>query len=154
MTFMLHSISPVDGRYADKTSSLQPYFSEAALMRYRVSVEIDYLIAMLETGVIKTHTLTDVERSALKNVVRNFSDEDALRIKSIESKINHDVKAIEYFVKEKLDALHLDHLREWVHFGLTSQDINNTAFPLMIKAAYQEEVIPSFKSARQAIFEF
>src|SRR5690349_2430177 len=95
MTYMLHSISPIDGRYGEKTSSLHPYFSEAALMRYRVRVEIDYLIAMLETGVIKNHLLTDTEKSALKNVVSNFSDDDALRIKSIESKINHDVKAIE-----------------------------------------------------------
>ncbi len=151
---MLHSISPVDGRYADKTSSLRPYFSEAALMRYRVRVEIDYLIAMLETGIIQNHTLTEVEKSALHDVVKNFNDDDASRIKAIESKINHDVKAIEYFIKEKLDALHLEHLREWVHFGLTSQDINNTAFPLMIKAAYHEVVIPAFKSARQSIFEF
>ena len=150
---MLHSISPVDGRYGDKTAPLQSYFSEAALMRYRVRVEIDYLIALIETGIIKNHKLTDEERIALKKVVSDFSDEDALRIKAIESKINHDVKAIEYFVKEKLDGANLGHLREWVHFGLTSQDINNTAFPLMIKAAYLEVIIPEYMSARQAIFD-
>ncbi|MDQ3017720.1 MAG: lyase family protein, partial [Bacteroidota bacterium] len=151
---MLHSISPVDGRYAPKVADLESYFSEAGLMRYRVMVEVEYLIALIETGIIKTNGLSDTEKIALRNLSNEFSDADGDRIKEIESKINHDVKAIEYFIKEKLEALNLNYLREWVHFGLTSQDINNSAFPLMIRGAYLEKLIPAFQSARQAIFEF
>lgn len=151
---MLHNISPVDGRYADKTAGLQGYFSEAALIRYRVMVEIEYLIALLETGIVTNHTLTGEEKSRLRNIAGQFNDEDAQHVKAIESKINHDVKAVEYFIKEKLDAQGLQSIREWVHFGLTSQDINNTAFPLMVRNAYREKVIPAIISVRQSIFEF
>lgn len=151
---MLHNISPIDGRYAGKTQGLNPYFSESALMRYRVKIEIEYLIALVETGIIPDISLDDDVKKALRQIIHSFNDKDAESIKNIEFRINHDVKAIEYFVKEKLDELQLGHLREWVHFGLTSQDINNSAFPLMIRQAYIEELIPAIISVRQAIYEF
>lgn len=151
---MLHKISPIDGRYASQTADLGRYFSEAALMRHRVHIEIEYLIALLETGIISNTSLDMEKKHALKNIVSTFNDDDAQHIKSIESRINHDVKAIEYFVKEKLDQIELSAIREWVHFGLTSQDINNSAFPLMIRNAYREKVIPAIKSTRQSIFDF
>lgn len=150
----LHSISPIDGRYADKTAELSQYFSEAALMRQRARVEIEYLIALSETGIIAGVEFSNENKNKVREVVTSFNDEDAASIKTIESRINHDVKAIEYFVKEKLEELHLGSLREWVHFGLTSQDINNSAFPLMIREAYKAQVIPSIKSTRQAIYDF
>jgi adenylosuccinate lyase len=139
---MLHAISPIDGRYADKTSALSPYFSESALMRYRCHVEVEYLIALADTGIIPQQVLTDQQKEALRALVLEFNDADADRVKGFESVINHDVKAIEYFIKDKLNALGLDAIKEWVHFGLTSQDINNSAFPLMIKHAYAHEVLP------------
>jgi len=151
---MLHSISPIDGRYAEKTASLAKYFSEAALMRYRVHVEVEYLIAMVETRIIPGGTLDQGQKDGLRAIVASFSDADADTIKKSEAKINHDVKAIEYFVKGKLDSLGLAQYKEWVHFGLTSQDINNSAFPLMIREAYTTELIPSMKSVRQDIMEF
>ena len=136
---MLHNISPIDGRYAEKTAVLAPYFSEAALMRYRCHVEVEYLIALIETGVIQGGSLSAGEKEGLRNIVIGFSDEDAYAIKKSEAKINHDVKAIEYFIKGKLDGLGLTRYKEWVHFGLTSQDVNNSAFPLMIREAYLVE---------------
>jgi adenylosuccinate lyase len=150
---MLHSISPIDGRYEVQTHVLQPIFSEMALMKYRLHIEVEYLIALVETGIIRDHHLNHNEKTDLRTLVTGFSDSDALRIKIIESKINHDVKAIEYFIKEKLDHHKLDWLREWVHFGLTSQDINNSAFPLMIRDAYSEHVIAAIKEVRDIIFE-
>jgi adenylosuccinate lyase len=151
---MLNNISPIDGRYAGQTSELQTYFSEAALMRYRVQIEIEYFIALLETGIISGKELSHDQKSQLRSIYKNFSEEDAASVKSIESTINHDVKAIEYFIKEKLGQVNHTDLKEWVHFGLTSQDINNSAFPLMIRTAYREKVIPYFKTVRQAIFDF
>ncbi|HZV69438.1 MAG TPA: adenylosuccinate lyase [Saprospiraceae bacterium] len=151
---MLHTISPIDGRYGDKTSMLSAYFSESALMKYRCLVEIEYLIALIETGIIQGARLSDEDKSNLKNIVTSFKDEDASHIKQIESKINHDVKAIEYFIKEKLEKINLSSLREWVHFGLTSQDINNSAFPLMIRNAFREIVSPEIKTTRLAIYDF
>lgn len=151
---MLHSISPIDGRYADKTAVLSRFFSEAALMRYRCHIEIEYLIALLETGVIHDHTVSDDQKNDLRSLVTNFSDEDALAIKKSESKINHDVKAIEYFIKDQLENLGMSAYKEWVHFGLTSQDINNSAFPLMIREAYNTHIIPALKATRQDIMEF
>src|SRR5688500_10231345 len=151
---MLHNISPVDGRYASQTADLRTFFSEAALMRYRVQIEIEYFIALLETGIIPGKTISPDQKAELRSIYKNFSDEDATSIKSIEANINHDVKAIEYFVKEKLGTINQSDLKEWVHFGLTSQDINNSAFPLMIRTAYREVRIPAFKSVRQSIFDF
>ncbi len=151
---MLHNISPIDGRYADKTSVLAPYFSEAALMRYRCHVEVEYLIALIETGIVEGAALSPEHKAKLRAIVSDFSDQDAEAIKKSEAKINHDVKAIEYFIKEKLEGLGLSEFKEWVHFGLTSQDINNSAFPLMIREAYQQHLIPKMKETRQDIMEF
>jgi adenylosuccinate lyase len=104
-TNMLHNISPIDGRYAEKTAVLGQYFSEAALMRYRCHVEVEYLIALIETGVIQGGALSVSEKEGLRKIVTGFSDDDTHAIKKSEAKINHDVKAIEYFIKEKLDGL-------------------------------------------------
>jgi adenylosuccinate lyase len=151
---MLHAISPVDGRYADKTSALSAYFSEAALMRYRCHIEIEYLIALADTGIIPNQSLTTQQKEALRAIVIDFNDADAGQVKAFESKINHDVKAIEYFIKDKLNALDLQAIKEWVHFGLTSQDINNSAFPLMIREAFADEVVPVINNVVEAIEKF
>ena len=151
---MLHTISPIDGRYADKTAVLAPYFSEAALMRYRCHIEVEYLIALIETGIIPNGVLNEGQKAGLRAIVTNFNDEDAASIKKSEAKINHDVKAIEYFIKEKLDGLGLAKYKEWVHFGLTSQDVNNSAFPLMIREAYELHLLPAMQFVRQDIMEF
>ncbi len=123
-------------------------------MKYRCHLEVEYLIALAETNIIPKITLDDKQIKGLRNVVSGFSDEDAMEIKKIESEINHDVKAIEYFIKGKLSVLGLSEIKEWVHFGLTSQDVNNSAFPLMIKDAYQDELIPAIVSLRQTLYDF
>jgi adenylosuccinate lyase len=134
----LTAIAPVDGRYRDKTASLASYFSEYALMHYRVRVEIEYFIALCE---IPLPQLTNVAAldcyESLRNIYRFFSLEDAEHIKQTEQTTNHDVKAVEYFIKEKFDDLHLTDYKEFIHFGLTSQDVNNTATPLSIKEALE-----------------
>lgn len=150
----IYAISPVDGRYYPKTKSLRHYFSEAALMKFRCDVEVEYFIALVETGVIKNASLTQDQKLHLRSIVSNFSLEDAAFIKKIESQINHDVKAIEYFLKEKLERLGLGEYREWIHFGLTSQDINNSAFPIMIRKAYDEVLIPEIKRVREVLYAF
>ncbi len=133
----IFSISPIDGRYFEKTKELIPYFSEFALIKYRVFVEILYFIelsrALPELQEFPTHKIED-----LKKINENFCDEDAMRIKEIERDINHDVKAVEYFIKEKFDSLGLSGYKEFIHFGLTSQDINNTAVPLSLKAVVED----------------
>ncbi len=151
---MLYALSPLDGRYVEKIAPVRGYFSEAALMRYRCHIEIEYLIALVETGIIQNAALSEGEKLALRKIVTGFDDNDGFRIKAIESRINHDVKAIEYFIREKLEGLELYGLREWVHFGLTSQDINNSAFPLMIREAYREIIIPAFRDVRDDLDEF
>ena len=123
-------------------------------MRYRCHVEIEYLIALAETGIIPNASISPAQKESLRGIVSSFSDENALSIKKMEAKINQDVKAIEYFIKDKLDNAGLSALREWVHFGLTSQDINNSAFPLMIREAYASHLIPTIKSTRQIIYAF
>lgn len=141
----LTAISPVDGRYRTKADALSAYFSEFALIRYRVRVEIEYFIAL--TGVIPQLKGLESEkiREELRNIYRNFTEEDALRIKEIESVTNHDVKAVEYFIKEKFDALSFEPYKEFIHFGLTSQDINNTSVPLSLKEALEEVYYPSLE---------
>lgn len=141
----LTAISPVDGRYRTKADALSAYFSEFALIRYRVRVEIEYFIAL--AGVIPQLNGLESEkiREELRNIYRNFTEEDALRIKEIESVTNHDVKAVEYFIKEKFDALSLEPYKEFIHFGLTSQDINNTSVPLSLKEALEEVYYPSLE---------
>ncbi len=141
----LSAISPVDGRYRNITEKLADYFSEAALMKYRVLVEVEYFIALCE---LPLPQLKDVKKTLypeLRNVYINFTEADAQRIKDIEKTTNHDVKAVEYFIKEKLDVLNLTSQKEFVHFGLTSQDINNTAVPYAVKAAMNECLLPVLK---------
>lgn len=140
----LNAISPIDGRYQSKTDSLSPYFSEFGLIKYRVIIEIEYLIALSESKTTPLDFNAD-QQSALRSVVKDFSEVDALRIKEIEKITNHDVKAVEYFIKEQLaEALKPNEI-EYIHFGLTSQDINNSAVPLSIKDAKEEIIIPMLR---------
>jgi adenylosuccinate lyase len=139
----LNAISPIDGRYRNKTVSLSPYFSEEALIKYRVLVEIEYFIALCEA---KLPQLSGVNQSVfedLRKIYTHFTTEDALWIKETEKTTNHDVKAVEYFIKTKFDALGLEKYKEFIHFGLTSQDINNTAIPLSTKEAFEKVYLPS-----------
>lgn len=141
----LTAISPVDGRYRNKAENLVAYFSEYALIKYRVQVEIEYFITLSEF-LPQLHALATVEnKEALRKIYREFSVEDATRIKEIESVTNHDVKAVEYFIKEKFDLLSLQEYKEFIHFGLTSQDINNTSVPLSIKDALNEVYFPGLQ---------
>lgn len=143
MSFSLNAISPIDGRYSKQLESLSQYFSEFALIKYRIHVEIEYFIALSQA---KFFVLSASQQKQLRSVVAKFSIEDAKKVKDIEGTTNHDVKAVEYFIKEKLDKLKLTKYREWVHFGLTSQDINNTAVPLLWKDAINAELIPSLNN--------
>ena len=129
----LNCISPVDGRYSKKTIKLQEYFSEAALIKYRIQVEIEYFIALCNSSIPQLNNFPKKKYILLRELYKNFSISDAKRIKEIETKTNHDVKAVEYFIKEKFDLLNLQKFKEFIHFGLTSQDINNTAVPYSIK---------------------
>ncbi|MCD7848652.1 adenylosuccinate lyase [uncultured Parabacteroides sp.] len=141
----LTAISPVDGRYRNKAENLAAYFSEYALIKYRVQVEIEYFITLSEF-LPQLHALATAEnKEALRKIYREFSVEDATRIKEIESVTNHDVKAVEYFIKEKFDQLSLQEYKEFIHFGLTSQDINNTSVPLSIKDALNEVYYPGLQ---------
>ncbi|MDY9918866.1 MAG: adenylosuccinate lyase [Proteiniphilum sp.] len=139
----LTAISPVDGRYRDKTADLDAFFSEYALIRYRVQVEIDYFISLCEEGILPLKDEAIFRQ--LRDLYRNFSEEDARQIKEIEKITNHDVKAVEYFLKEKFDALQLSDHKEFIHFGLTSQDINNTATPMMWRDALHKAYIPELE---------
>ncbi len=141
---MLQAISPIDGRYAKKTQPLSQYFSEEALIRYRVLVEIEYFLKLSET-VPQLNSLTDDDRVSVRSIIENFSTADAEKIKSIEAVTNHDVKAVEYFIKEQFDARGLSEHKEFVHFGLTSQDINNTSTPMMVKDALDNVIFPSIE---------
>lgn len=132
---MLRHISPIDGRYSSKTEQLQDYFSEYALIKYRVYVEVKYLIHLLTCSSNSIPTLTETEIDQIQSIYDNFSIDSADMIKATERVTNHDVKAVEYYIKDQLDNLDLSRYKEWVHFGLTSQDINNTATPLMLRDA-------------------
>lgn len=140
----LQAISPIDGRYASKTASLIPFFSEEALIKYRVQVEIEYFIALVELPVPQLKDFDTALFSELRELYTEFSTEDAQHIKNTEKVTNHDVKAVEYFIKEKFDALGLQQYKEFIHFGLTSQDINNTAIPLSLKDAMNATYVPQF----------
>lgn len=131
----LNAISPIDGRYRGKAEDLALYFSEEALIKYRVLVEIEYFIALCETPLPQLENFNTALYPELRKIYSEFNADDAMAIKSIESITNHDVKAVEYFIKEKFDALNISEYKEFIHFGLTSQDINNTAVPLSIKDA-------------------
>lgn len=148
----LTAISPVDGRYRSKTAGLDQYFSEFALIRYRVKVEIEYFIALCELPLpqLASITMTDGGRTLtkeeiferLRSIYRNFTVEDAARVKAHEAVTNHDVKAVEYFLKEQFDAMGLEQWKEFIHFGLTSQDINNTSVPMSVRDALHESFLP------------
>ncbi|KAB7531009.1 adenylosuccinate lyase [Flagellimonas olearia] len=140
----LNAISPIDGRYRNKTESLQNYFSEEALIKYRVQVEIEYFIALCEIPLPQLANFDGTKFEELRSIYRDFSAEDAQAIKEIEKTTNHDVKAVEYFIKQRFDALGLEDHKEFIHFGLTSQDINNTAIPLSIKEAMNDSYVPSY----------
>ena len=140
----LNAISPIDGRYRSKVESLANFFSEEALIKYRVMVEIEYFIALCELDLPQLPKLSQDKVNSLRDIFENFSVDDALAIKEIERTTNHDVKAVEYFIKDKFDALGLEKNKEFIHFGLTSQDINNTAIPYSIKEAMNEVYVPLF----------
>ena len=142
---MLTAISPIDGRYADKTTSLVPFFSEMALIRYRVQVEVEYFIALCELPLPQLAAFPKEKYTDLRKLYQNFTEEEALKVKEIEQTTNHDVKAVEYFIKEAFDYLQLQPYKEFIHFGLTSQDINNTAIPLSIKEAVQQVYLPALE---------
>lgn len=142
----LNAISPIDGRYRSKTVSLSPFFSEEALIKYRVLIEVEYFIALCEADLPQLSGVNKSVFDALRKIYTNFSTEDALWIKETEKTTNHDVKAVEYFIKSKFDALGLDKFKEFIHFGLTSQDINNTAIPLSTKEAFEKVYLPSLIS--------
>ena len=141
-TNALQAISPIDGRYASRTASLIPFFSEEALIRYRVQVEIEYFIALVELNLPQLQDFDRNNFAELRNLYTTFSVQDANRIKETEKVTNHDVKAVEYFIKDEFDRLGLQKFKEFIHFGLTSQDINNTAIPLSLKEAFNEVYVP------------
>ena len=147
----LTAISPVDGRYRSKTEKLADYFSEQALIRYRIRVEVEYFIALCRIPLPQLNGIEPVQFEALRALYRDFSPADAARVKEIEAVTNHDVKAVEYIIKEKMDALGLERYKEFVHFGLTSQDINNTAIPLSLKEALAAVYYPAVEEVRDAL---
>ncbi len=138
----LTAISPIDGRYRDKSSILSPYFSEYGLIRYRILIEIEYFIALCELPLPQLQGVDKNLFPELRNIYKNFSESDALQIKEIEKTTNHDIKAVEYFIKNNFERLGIGRFQEFVHFGLTSQDINNTAIPLSLKEAIDKELYP------------
>lgn len=140
----LNAISPIDGRYRNKIDKLANYFSEEALIKYRVRVEIEYFIALCELPLPQLSSFDTSLYSDLRKVYENFTTEDAIKIKDIEKVTNHDVKAVEYFIKEKFDTIGIAEFKEFIHFGLTSQDINNTAIPLSIKEAMNDVFLPGY----------
>ena len=150
----LLAISPIDGRYRKMTSVLADYFSEAALMKYRVQVEVEYFIALCELPLPQLKKFDKKVFPKLRNIYKNFTPVDAQVIKDIEKTTNHDVKAVEYFLKEKFDALKLGDSKEFIHFGLTSQDINNTSIPLSWKGALNDQILPVITLVINKLSEF
>jgi len=142
----LTAISPIDGRYTSKTEKLQQYFSESALIKYRIQVEVEYFISLCELPLTQLQNFPSDKFQDLRNLYQNFSIDSAKRIKDIENITNHDVKAVEYLIKEEFDKLELSKYKEFIHFGLTSQDINNTAVPLSIKDAFTNVFFPELTS--------
>lgn len=149
---MLEAISPIDGRYSGKTTALKAYFSEHALIRYRVLIEIEYLLALTKEDIAQLNGLENYSQD-LKKIYSDFSTDDSARIKEIERTTNHDVKAVEYFIKEKFEALGISQYSEWVHFALTSQDINNSATPKLIKEFLHKEYIPELSDVISKLSE-
>ena len=147
----LNAISPIDGRYRVKTKNLSPFFSEEALIRYRVRVEIEYFIALCELPLPQLKSFNPSLFQELRSIYQHFTADDALEIKAIEKTTNHDVKAVEYFIKKEFDKLELQEYKEFIHLGLTSQDINNTAIPLSIKEAIEKAYLPELGSLIDAL---
>jgi len=143
-TYNLEAISPIDGRYTAKTEELKTFFSESALIRYRIQVEIEYFIALCEIPLTQLPNLDETQKDDLRSIYLDFSTDDAVKIKEIEATTNHDVKAVEYFVKDQVEAIGFGAHKEFIHFGLTSQDINNTAIPLSLKAAMNDVYVPQY----------
>lgn len=149
--FNLNSISPIDGRYSDKTEVLSQYFSEKALIFYRVKVEVEYFISLCKLGIPQLKKFESKKFDDLRKIYQDFSNEDAIEIKKIEKVTNHDVKAVEYFIKQKFEILGISDYKEFIHFGLTSQDINNSAIPLSIKDFINNIYIPKINKVITAI---
>lgn len=149
---MLTAISPIDGRYADKTKALAAYFSEFALIRYRLHVEVEYFIALCELPLPQLRGFPKEKFQALREIPERFDLADAEAVKTIERTTNHDVKAVEYFLKEAFERLGVGAFKEFIHFGLTSQDVNNTATPLLLKEALENAYLPVFQKVREKIF--
>ncbi len=149
----LTAVSPVDGRYQNKTRALSEYFSEYALFRYRTRVEVEYFVALCELPLPGLETFDASEFATLRKIYRDFSVRDAKAIKKIEKVTNHDVKAVEYFIKEKMEEAGLGKFKEFVHFGLTSQDINNTAIPLSLKEAHEKVIFPALETLKKHLLE-
>ena len=147
----LTAISPIDGRYQSRTAALQAYFSEFGLIRYRVLVEVEYLIALVDSGISNLQDFPKDKYAALRELYTNFSQADALWIKETERTTNHDVKAVEYFLKEKMQGLGLEAYLEFIHFGLTSQDINNTAIPLSLKDGIDAVYLPELMAVQDKL---
>ena len=145
----LTAISPIDGRYSSKTEKLKNYFSESALIKYRVLIEVEYFISLCELPLPQLKNFPTIEFNKLRNLYKNFSINSAIRVKEIEKITNHDVKAVEYFIKEEFDKLGLSSFKEFIHFGLTSQDINNTAVPLSIKEFFNIVFTPEINNIIQ-----
>ena len=142
----LTAISPIDGRYSSKTEKLKNYFSESALIKYRILIEVEYFISLCELPLPQLKNFPTIEFDKLRNIYKNFSINSAIRVKEIEKTTNHDVKAVEYFIKEEFDKLGLSNFKEFIHFGLTSQDINNTAVPLSIKEFFNIVFTPELNN--------
>ena len=149
----LNAISPIDGRYRNKTVTLSPYFSEEALIKYRVQVEIEYFVALCELPLPQLESFDNSKFDILRDIYKNFDAGDAQQIKEIEKTTNHDVKAVEYFIKGAFDKLGLNEHKEFIHFGLTSQDINNTAIPLSIKDAMNDVYVPQYLEVLEKLKE-
>lgn len=154
MLSQLSAISPIDGRYRSKVQELAPYFSEYGLFKYRVWVEIEYFIALSQLDLEQFPSISSKDTDFLKGLYLNFSEADAQQIKDIEKTTNHDVKAVEYFIKEKLKGTNLEEYSEFVHFGLTSQDVNNTAIPFSLQLGIDEVIIPNIKNIQEKITAF
>jgi len=144
----LFAISPIDGRYARHTKPLAPYFSEAGLIQYRVRIEVEYFVALHQLGLPQLPALTEAQVEGLRQVYIGFGGEEAQAVKDIEKTTNHDVKAVEYFIKDRLPKLGLEDRAEFIHFGLTSQDINNTAIPLSMAEATADVILPALQAVR------
>jgi len=149
----LNAISPIDGRYHSKTKELSAYYSESALIKYRLRVEVEYFISLCELPLPQLEKFNADKYDSLRKVYLDFNDDDAQKIKDIEAITNHDVKAVEYFLKEQFDKLNISEYKEFIHFALTSQDINNTATPLLIKESVEDLFIPNYLELVEKLIE-